>query len=108
MQNDAYENIAYSDIITIENAAPASKETIRLYPNPTVSQFQMDIKNTGFTGSEVHIMMTNTSGKIFLDKNISSSDLTQNVSNLLPGSYVVELSDPSTKKIIGRKKFIKI
>lgn len=106
LQNDAFERVTYSDIVTIGPEAPASKELIRLYPNPVVTELQVTL-NTGFTGNSVHMMLMNTSGQVLLNKDLNASNITQNVSSLMAGTYLIELTDPATKQVIGRKKFIK-
>jgi len=108
MQNGAFDNISYSEILTIDATATSTDANpISLYPNPVVNQLQISIGNN--PPSQVHLTIMNaSSGTVMTSLDMSSSNIQQNVSSLSTGSYIVEVSDVNTKKVIGRKKFIKL
>jgi hypothetical protein len=41
------------------------------------------------------------------NREMDGNNIQQNVSSLLPGNYIVEISDKATKRLIGIKKFNK-
>lgn len=107
MQNGTFDNISYSEIITLGPPATAAIDPITLYPNPVINQLQINMANN--PPSQVHLTIMNTSsGLVMMSKDVSSTNIQENVGTLFAGNYLVEISDTSTKKVIGRKKFIKL
>jgi hypothetical protein len=106
-QDDAFGNITYSNTVTVNfsnNGVP--NETMSLYPNPASSQFHITI-NTDVPATVI-LKITNAIGQTMIYSEMDGNNIQQSVSNLLPGSYVVQVTDKATQKVIGVKKFIKL
>jgi len=80
----------------------ATVSTISLYPNPTTTTLNIDIKNTVSSGTiEVHDIL----GKRVLSQAISSNDTLEiNVSDWNSGLYLIKISSANS---IETKRFIK-
>jgi hypothetical protein len=105
-QDDAFREISYSKVIGVTiNGAGITAERISLYPNPVKSQFTVTI-NTDVP-DKATLMVINNLGQVLVNRQTDGNNITQGVSNLQPGSYVVQITDTRTKKVVGVKKFIK-
>ncbi len=106
LQTDSFDAETYSNIISINNNFTTDvSKTLTLYPNPASNQFNVTI-NTDVP-DKVMLKVTNAVGEIVINRETDGDNIQQAVSNLLPGSYVVEVTDSKTKKNIGVTKFIK-
>ena len=106
LQDDAFDYISYSNVISVNvNGAGKAPENIMLYPNPVASQFNVKI-NTNVP-SQVVLKVTNALGQTMINQSMGGDNIQQTASNLLPGSYVVQVIDKGTQKVIGVTKFIK-
>jgi len=109
--SDADNNLTYSSIVTVEYAilSNANLATISLYPNPVHDVVNITITNTT-TASNVSytITITNSSGTIITTATSTQSTYQNNVSNLLPGTYFIQVVDNNSKAIVGRSKFVKL
>ena len=104
-QNVLDDNLGYSDNVQIGFNA-LSTTAFYVYPNPASSYIQINSTQT-FKGTG-EIRVTNMVGNLVLKSTANNSNaLRMDVSSLMPGIYVVELTD-ATKKAIGRAKFIKL
>lgn len=110
--SDVNTTITYSGIISIQYSDLSNKniaaESISLYPNPAHDLINLSVTNPTTTASSYSISITNTSGNII--KTTASTEPTwqNNVSDLLPGVYFVQVVDNSSKKVVGKTKFIKL
>jgi hypothetical protein len=89
---------------TAINGVEKSKNTLKLYPNPTASQvsFEMDGLNTVLTAT-----INDISGRTVLSSTFNQKAKTEHhidVSGLLPGMYIVQLQ---TDKGMATGKFIR-
>jgi len=104
-QNVLDDSLGYSDNVQIGFNA-LSTTAFYVYPNPASSYIQINPTQT-FKGTG-EIRVTNMVGNLVLKSTANNSNaLRMDVSSLMPGIYVVELTD-ATKKAIGRAKFIKL
>jgi len=113
MQNGAFDNISYSDTVTVTAAGEQGGDDkgdnankIKIYPNPVINQLHVSIGDN--PPAVVHITVMSSGGFVMISKDVSGADIEENVGKLFPGVYLVEISNVSTKTIIGRKKFVKL
>lgn len=105
-QNDPFNTISYSKTISVNFNAPGIiNEIMTLYPNPVNSEFYIKINRNA--PSRVMLKVTGITGQIMFYREMDGNDIQQNVGSLLPGNYIVEISDKATKRLIGIKKFNK-
>jgi hypothetical protein len=112
-QKDVFGDVSYSDTISvnintsnsISNNTGIVNETLSLYPNPASSQFSMTI--TTDVPTTVGLRITNSMGQTIIYREMGGNNIQQTISNLLPGNYLVEVTDKATQKVIGVKKLIK-
>jgi hypothetical protein len=103
-QNDINNNISYSDVITVNLGTPGSQGIFTVYPNPAVEQVKIDMSTIPALLYTLNIY--NSTGTLIIQKTISGTNYTQDISALKPGVYIVELND-STGRSKGKKKFVK-
>jgi len=109
--SDADNNLTYSKIIIVEYAALSNSNlfTISLYPNPAHDVVNMTIAGpTVATTGSYTITITNSSGTVVKTATSAQPTWQNNISDLLPGTYFIQVLDNNTKTVIGRNKFVKI
>lgn len=105
-QDDVFSNISYSNVLSINfNSPTISNQSLMAYPNPVTTSLNVKI-NTPISG-QVLLKVISSAGQTLLSKVSSGNTIQQNVNNFLPGTYIVEVSDNATKKVIGRVKISK-
>lgn len=106
-QDDAFSNISYSKVVSVNFNPPAvSNQVLVAYPNPVKTELNIKINTPDLTG-QVRMKVISSAGQMLLSKVSSGNTIQQNVNNLLPGTYIVEVSDNATQKVIGRVKISK-
>lgn len=78
-----------------------SEAALSVYPNPSYGNLNVDLKN--FNGEPVELMIYDMRGKEVLKKEVTNSNTTFDISEFVPGTYVVRLSqgdDAVTKKLL--------
>lgn len=74
---------------------------IAIFPNPTASRINVDIKNSDLKGATSVIVYDRTGKMVFTQQFNSADDISIDASNWLTGSYMVQLSNG--KYIAGKK-----
>ena len=74
---------------------------IAIFPNPTASRINVDIKNSDLKGATSVIVYDRTGKMVFTQQFNSSDNISIDASNWLTGSYMVQLSNG--KYIAGKK-----
>ncbi len=99
--------LTYSDLGN--NKPPVN--TISIYPNPARSSIKVSITQTALAHPDnisVSIIITGSNGVIVRKAISSQTEWEANVSNLLPGSYVVQVVNNKDKSLLGKTKFVKL
>lgn len=102
-QTDINENITYSSIIILKSD---ESSVFSVYPNPTDNILHFAL--TQDVKASVTLRIYNSMGTLMKIKAYTGNSGDQDVSNLTPGSYMAELVDDTTKKLIASAKFIKL
>jgi len=106
-QDDVFNNISYSKALSVNFNSPAvSNQALMAYPNPVKTELNVKINVPGIP-AQVLMRVISSAGQTLLSKVSSGNAIRQNVDKLLPGTYIVEVSDNSTQKVIGRIKISK-
>ncbi|MFD0793510.1 T9SS type A sorting domain-containing protein [Mucilaginibacter litoreus] len=108
-QDDINGTISYSDIVKVMYAYKSDNAlaTISVYPNPTASTINVAIPSNN-NATSYSIRVTNGTGTIVKSVTTNNSNWQGNVSDLMPGTYFVQITDNSTRATIGNSKFIKL
>jgi hypothetical protein len=116
MLEDLNGTISYSKIValTYSNLSNSiDNNIVCIYPNPAINIINLSIdQNTivapGADVASYAITIPNGNGLI-VKTTISSQTLSQeNVGNLLPGTYVVQVVNNNDKSVVGESKFVKL
>jgi len=121
-------NISYSNVVTLMYANPnALTNNIALYPNPSKGQLNLAItvpfntssnaNNNGLGtnlaskpasgGTVFNIKIVNATGIIVKTATTTQTNWQNDVSNLLPGSYILQVID-NNDHLVGQRTFVKL
>ncbi|HTD97761.1 MAG TPA: DUF2341 domain-containing protein [Mucilaginibacter sp.] len=106
--------ISYSKVIPLMYSNLSDKVVnnyLNVYPNPASSTISLAIvqkPDAVSNAASYKITIMNNSGTIV--KTISSSQalLQENVSALLPGTYIIQVVNNKDKSVVGKSKFVKL
>ncbi len=111
--------ITYSSIVTLMYANSGNSiaaNNISVYPNPVTSTINLSIAQNSISASGSYkasdppyaISIANSSGMIIKTASSSQTQWQDNLSNLLPGTYVIQVVNANDKTVVGKTKFIKL
>jgi hypothetical protein len=110
-QEDINNTISYSKIVTIQYSGLSNQLAggkINVYPNPANGTINLAI-NTGTANPAVYrIRVMSSSGLVVKDVTSSQATWQGNVSNLRPGTYMIQVINNSTQDLVGENKFVKL
>ncbi|MBS1525373.1 MAG: T9SS type A sorting domain-containing protein, partial [Bacteroidetes bacterium] len=108
-QENINDSITYSKLVPIAYAPLSNTLTgnINVYPNPVNSELNLTVTSTKNTGS-YNIRITNSFGLVVKEANVSQPAWQGNVSNLLSGSYFIQVVNNKDQTLIGKAKFVKM
>jgi hypothetical protein len=122
-------NISYSKVITLLYSNLSNSLTIKtvsVYPNPASNVINLSIAPNSSSTSDSSVLQTtdliqaNNSGPLYDIKIISISGTViktttssqpnwqGNVSNLLPGTYIILVQNSNDKSLVGKNMFVKL
>lgn len=122
-------NISYSKVITLLYSNLSNSltiKTVNIYPNPASDVINLSIAQNSNSTSNSSILQTgdliqaNNSGPLYDIKIISISgaiiktttssqpNWQGNVSNLLPGTYIILVQNSNDKSLVGKNMFVKL
>jgi hypothetical protein len=103
-------DITYSKIVTLmfgPTNNTITKNDISIYPNPARSNINLSIPQSN--GKPLYnIQIVNNTGAIM--KSVTSTQATWqgDVSNLLPGTYILRVINKTDNSLVGRSTFVKL
>jgi len=105
--------VTYSNVVTIMYANTGNQVAIKgfiLYPNPTAGLVNLAINAPAqTTGSGAYtIQIINNLGAIIKTAISNQSTWQTDVSNLMPGTYFVQVKNNSTNNLVGKSAFVKL
>ncbi len=124
---DLNDNISYSNVVTLMYADENStvKSNISIYPNPAKNSLNLTISQPFNSNSLVLqnvkqglakpaankgyvVRIINSSGTVMQTATIAQPDWQTDVSNFLPGTYILQVINDSDSSIVGKGTFIKL
>ncbi|MCO5950926.1 LamG-like jellyroll fold domain-containing protein [Mucilaginibacter flavidus] len=107
--------ITYSKAITLmyANVSDINNNAVNIYPNPAVNTInlaivQNSVNLTKGANPSYSINITNSMGKVLKTITTAQPTWQENVSGLLPGTYMVDVVNNADKSAVGKAKFIKL
>ncbi|MGZ3833701.1 MAG: T9SS type A sorting domain-containing protein [Mucilaginibacter sp.] len=110
-QEDINNNITYSNVVLVlysEMSNNLVANNISVYPNPATSAINIAISNDAATKHSYTYRITNSLGLIVKQVTSGQPNWQPNISDLMPGSYIIKVLNTSDNSIIGNSKFIKL
>lgn len=110
---DANNDITYSNIAALYyDSTPNNSVNIRVYPNPATSAINLSIaqndnKLADLKASSYSITIVNSVGLVVKQAVSTQSTWQADVSNLQPGTYMVQVTNSSNKSLVGIASFVK-
>jgi sugar lactone lactonase YvrE len=110
-QEDINNTISYSNVISVSYSNLSNNiavSNLSIYPNPAIGTISLAITALPAESASYSIKFMNSSGTIAKEV-ASSQPLWQgNVSNLLPGTYLIQVVNNKNQSIIGEAKLVKL
>ncbi|MDO3626978.1 T9SS type A sorting domain-containing protein [Mucilaginibacter sp. BT774] len=109
-QEDINNNISYSGIVTIQYANINSivSHNLSVYPNPAGSTVSLAISSQNADAGIYNIRFVSSTGLVVKEVMSSQTSWQGNISNLLPGIYIVRVMNNKTQSFVGESKLIKL
>jgi hypothetical protein len=111
-QEDYFGTITYSKVLPVMFTPAkdniADERLVSVYPNPTNANLSIAVKNTTLNAVAYSISITNTSGRTVKTITSAQPAWQGNVSDLLPGTYFIMVTNNKDKSVVGKSTFIKI
>ncbi len=106
--------VSYSKVVTLMYGNLSNAITVNniaVYPNPAAGTINLSInQNTtgplNNTSYDIEIMSTN--GSVVRSAISSQPSWQNNISNLMPGTYIVKIFNNYDKSVVGKSKFVKL
>lgn len=110
-QEDLNNTISYSKIVLIEYTDKSDQLTnskLTIYPNPAGSTINLSINAGTADAAAYKIRFSDAMGKVVKEVTSSQSSWQGNISNLLPGTYLIRVINNKTQSLVGESKFVKL
>ncbi|MES2809849.1 MAG: putative Ig domain-containing protein [Bacteroidota bacterium] len=109
-QIDVLGNVTYSAVLSFTFALPvtAPTGTVLAYPNPVKHMLAIVIKPINNKTGTYNVTITNNMGIVVKKVNINRQLLLQDVSNMLPGTYIITVVNNTNNTLAGQTSFIKL
>ncbi|MBS1521063.1 MAG: hypothetical protein JST50_08710 [Bacteroidetes bacterium] len=113
LKQEDYNNIiTYSHIIPVGFANQSNNlvgNNINIYPNPAASTVSMAVNSAvNDKATTYNFTITNTYGLVIKQGSSAQASWETNVSDLLPGTYVIQVINNKDKSFVGKSKLIKL
>jgi len=100
--------LSYSQIVTliytpVDNIAAVN---INIFPNPAANIINLAIA-PGLKASTYHVSIVNSLGAVVKESTFQQNSWNANISNLKPGSYLVQVTNNNDKSLVGIANFVK-
>ena len=109
-QEDLNNNISYSGIVTIQYANTNSivSHNLSVYPNPASNTINLAISSQSTDAGTYNIRFVSSTGLVVKEVTSSQASWQGNISNLMPGTYIVRVMNTKTQSFVGESKLIKL
>jgi len=111
-QEDINNSISYSHIIPVGFSNQSNNlaiNNINVYPNPVSNAVNMSVSTAVNSSSAAYnFTITNSYGLLIRQGTSTQPTWQANVSDLLPGTYVIQVVNNKDHSFIGKSKFVKL
>ena len=107
MQQDIDGNITYSNTVDI-NIIDRSSHPVSLYPNPTRNVINLTINVPNSATGKYRVMLSNSLGIVVRSATLNQASWGANVSDLLTGTYLIQVVNTANNSLVGQAKFVKL
>ena len=110
-QEDINGTISYSKIITIQYSNLSNRlvgNNLSVYPNPASSTINLAISSQSADVGIYNIRFVSSTGLVVKEVISSQASWQGNISNLMPGTYVIRVINNKTHSFVGETKLIKL
>jgi trimeric autotransporter adhesin len=110
-QEDINNTITYSNVVTVlysNTGSNIATANISVYPNPAIASINLAITSKSQEPTFYNVMISNSSGIIVKQATLSQPTWQAGISNLLPGTYLVQVVNNKDKSLVGQLKFVKL
>jgi hypothetical protein len=103
-------SVTYSNVVTLlyNTIATTIPGSISVYPNPASSTLNLAITQTDSNPAPYNIQIINITGRVVQTTSTSQPDWQGGISNLVPGTYVIQVIANHNSSLVGRSTFIKL
>jgi hypothetical protein len=81
---------------------------LSIFPNPAVSTISLTIAPKSSDKGTYGIKISNGAGVLVKSVTVNETNWQDNVSNLMTGTYMIEVTDTHDNSVIGQVKFVKL
>ncbi|HTD99728.1 MAG TPA: T9SS type A sorting domain-containing protein [Mucilaginibacter sp.] len=110
-QEDLNSKITYSNVVTIQYSDKSNNQGgnnhLSVYPNPAVNHINLTIDPKNQVAA-YSIKITNSVGMIVKQAVTTQPNWQDNVSNLLTGTYLIQVVNNKDNSLVGQTKFVKL
>ncbi|MFI5160141.1 MAG: T9SS type A sorting domain-containing protein [Sphingobacteriales bacterium] len=109
-QVDINNTVTYSNVVNIQYTENTNMVVnhISTYPNPATNIINLSFEPKSKEKTIYDIRVTNSSGMVVKFAQVTEPHWEQNVSNLLTGTYLIQVTNKNDNSIIGQTKFVKL
>lgn len=112
-QEEKNSNVTYSQVVTVTYADKsglvlAGQPKLNIYPNPANSVINLAVPDNKAAAGSYRIRIMNSSGMVVRQVVSSQNAWQGNISNLLTGTYVIEVVNNKDNSLVGQTKFVKL
>jgi hypothetical protein len=108
---DLNDSISYSKVVTLNYGSGSGlNDNVLIYPNPAKSTINLTITplSTANPNSIYNIIIVNAQGLVVKTATTSQTNWQTNLSNLMPGTYVLQVVNSSDNSLVGMGTFVKL
>jgi len=126
-QSDIVGNLSYSSPVTVvyDQSVTTTANTVSIYPNPAMDIINLTInQNSAITNTQQNqtigssnqttgnvsysIKIISTTGAVIKSATSAQPNWQDNVSALVPGTYIIQVVNNKNKSLVGRSTFVKM
>lgn len=111
-QEDYFGKLTYSKIVPVMYAPLKDKiaddRLVSVYPNPTNANLNIAVNTTSVNSATYNISVTNTTGRTVRTLTSTQPTWKGSVSDLLPGTYFIMVTNTKDNSVVGKSTFIKL
>ena len=111
-QEDINNNITYSHVIPVgfsNLSNNLSANNINVFPNPASNQVNMTVNAAvAHNSASYNFTITNSYGLLIKQGTSNQATWATNVSDLLPGTYIIQIVNNNDKSFVGKSKLVKL